>query len=72
MAIRDLRQTHTYAILELSERSFAEIQLKLTDAGYRSSFFREDGRLTIPMQGIAIVSEEGKKHARRKHKRSKA
>jgi hypothetical protein len=50
-----MRQTHTYAILPISESSFNEIWSKLEEAGYQHAFIqdREEGPV-IDMAGIAL------------------
>lgn len=50
-----LRQTHTFAMLDLSPEAFAEIREKLRAAGYEDQFHEIDGRLAIDMHGIAIT-----------------
>lgn len=47
-----LKQTHTFALLELSQASYDEIAKKLRAAGYDQAF-HEDG--TIDMHGIGIT-----------------
>lgn len=47
-----LRQTHTYALLEISEAAYEEIAGKLREAGYGHAF-GEDGE--IDMHGIAVI-----------------
>lgn len=49
-----VRQTHTYAELELSKAAYDEIAKKLRDAGYDHAFM-EDG--TIDMHGIGVTRE---------------
>lgn len=53
-----IRQTHTYAILELSKAAVDEISEKLREAGYDHAF--HDG--VVDMHGIA-VSYEPKEHS---------
>lgn len=50
----ELRQTHTYAILEVSGPVYEEIRQKLKDAGYRHAFHFNEGRELIDMGGIAL------------------
>lgn len=45
------RTTHTYATLEVSEATYAEIHDKLDEAGYQHAF--HDG--AIDMRGIALL-----------------
>lgn len=45
-----LRQTHTYAVLEISRAAYDEIHQKLDAAGYQHTF---DGDV-IDMHGIAV------------------
>ena len=54
----NIRQTHTYAVLEVSHAAFVEIAAKLRQAGYNHAFQPEDGKLLIDMNGIALVSEK--------------
>jgi hypothetical protein len=51
-----MRTTHTYVMMELSAEAFEEIRGKLVHAGYGDTFIEEEGRLRIPMQGIAVTS----------------
>lgn len=51
-----IRQTHTYAKLELSKAAYDEITTKLKAAGYDHSFM-DDG--TIDMHSIGVTREEG-------------
>ncbi len=53
MRIVDLRQTHTFATLEVSQAVFDEIEKKLRDAGYDYVF--TEG--LIDMHGIALERE---------------
>lgn len=50
--------THTYAILEVSETVFDEIEGKLKDAGY-DDIFHEDSEygIVIDMHGLAVAKE---------------
>ena len=50
----ELRQTHTYAILEVSSPAYDEIRQKLKDAGYRQAFHFNEGRELIDMHGLAV------------------
>jgi hypothetical protein len=50
------RQTHTYAILEVSDDAYHEIAGKLRAAGYDHAF-HEDG--AIDMHGIALAPQSG-------------
>jgi hypothetical protein len=50
------RQTHTYAILEVSDDAYHEIAGKLGAAGYDHAF-HEDG--AIDMHGIALAPQSG-------------
>jgi hypothetical protein len=50
--------THTYVILEISPRAFAEIHGKLVRAGYQHAFHEDDGKVAIDMHGIAVKAEE--------------
>lgn len=51
-----IRQTHTYAVLELTKAAYDEIASKLRDAGYTHAF-GENG--VIDMQGIGVALYEG-------------
>jgi len=53
MRVTDLRQTHTFATLEVSQAVFDEIEKKLREAGYDHAFV--DG--LIDMHGIALERE---------------
>lgn len=50
-----IRQTHTYAELELSQAAYNEIKRKLEDAGYQHAFM-EDG--AIDMHGIGVTRQQ--------------
>ncbi len=50
----ELRQTHTYVILEISPAAFAEIKAKLEAAGYQHTFMSGG---EIDMHGIAVKAE---------------
>ena len=54
-----IRQTHTYAVLEVSRAAYAEIKAKLEAAGYHDQFHKDhkDG-IVIDMHGIALKDEE--------------
>lgn len=56
--VRTIRQTHTFAVLELSAAAFKEIRDKLEAAGYQHAFIKEDEELTIDMHGIGIKEEK--------------
>lgn len=49
-----LRQTHTYALLPISQAAWDEIAAKLRDAGYRHAFKVGD---VIDMHGIAVLPD---------------
>lgn len=49
------RQTHTYALLEVSAASYDEIKTKLQAAGYGHAFLSNG---TIDMHGIGVTREE--------------
>lgn len=53
-----LRQTHTFAILELSAAAFEEIKEKLELAGYEENFIYKGKELIIDMNGIAVKTKE--------------
>jgi hypothetical protein len=50
-----MRVTHTYAILEVSPTTYAEIRAKLLTAGYEHAFHCDDKGDAIDMHGIAIA-----------------
>jgi len=52
----NLRQTHTYALLEVSSGVYDEIAAKLRAAGYDHAFDIHTG--AIDMQGIGLVKQE--------------
>lgn len=56
-----VRQTHTYATLEISQSTFDEIKAKLEAAGYQDQFHKDGDTLLVDMHGIAV-------HAPRKAK----
>ena len=51
-----MRVTHTYVILEVSHRAYAEIKAKLKKAGYGHQFHDEGDEhgVVIDMHGIAL------------------
>jgi hypothetical protein len=53
----NIRQTRTFALLELSGPAFEEVKGKLTAAGYSHAFTEVDGKPVIDMHGIAVVAE---------------
>lgn len=55
MAIKNLRQTHTFVTLEVQPEFFAEVAANLKDAGYDHVF--DDDGMTIDMAGIALTPE---------------
>lgn len=67
-----MRQTHTYAVLPVSKRTYDEIHAKLAEAGYQqafqatTSFKPAHGGIdvaeeeVIDMHGIALAVEERK------------
>jgi hypothetical protein len=61
MRIFDLKQTHTFATLPVSEFTFNEIRRKLKAANYEHTFdYDSFGEVVcIDMRGIALI-EEGK------------
>lgn len=56
--INNLRQTHTFVILELSQAAYDEIAEKLRAAGYDYAFNKCEGKIVIDMNGIAVGVEE--------------
>lgn len=49
--------TRTYALLEVSSATYAEIRAKLAKAGYGHALHRDDGHEVIDMHGIALQQE---------------
>jgi len=49
-----MRQTRTFAILEISATAFAEIEERLRAAGYQDQFHDGDAGLVIDMHGLAV------------------
>lgn len=50
--------THTYVVLQISKRAFAEIKRKLVEAGYEHAFRKDDEHgLVIDMHGIAVADQ---------------
>lgn len=47
-------ETHSEAVLEISQPAFDEIHAKLTDAGYGHAFIKSDDTLAISMHGIRV------------------
>lgn len=50
-----MRQTHTYAILEVSDSVWDEVAKKLREAGYDHAFCKEG---CIDMHGLALQKKE--------------
>jgi hypothetical protein len=57
-SMSQIRQTHTFVVLDLSEAAYQEIRRKLEDAGYQHAFMQSDGRAVIDMAGIAVAAIE--------------
>jgi hypothetical protein len=56
MGINNLRQTHTYAVLEISKAAYKEIRDKLAKAGYDHAFNSDsEHKEVIDMHGIALA-----------------
>lgn len=55
----NLRQTHTFAVMEVSESAFKEIEHLLEQAGYDHVFIEDDDGRKIDMHGIALKSKKG-------------
>jgi len=53
-----IRQTHTFALLELSPAAYGEIRYKLEQAGYQHAFIEDDGKPIIDMQGIGVTMSD--------------
>lgn len=49
--------THTYAVLEVSARTYAEVRARLEAAGYDHAFHKDDSAEVIDLHGIAIKRE---------------
>ncbi len=56
--INNLRQTHTFVVLELPKHMTDLIAKKLRDAGYDHVFSEEDGKIVMDMNGLAIGTED--------------
>lgn len=54
-----MRQTHTYALMEVSEKTHAEIKGKLIEAGYSHALHKEPDGMALDMRGIALKVEAG-------------
>lgn len=53
-----MRQTHTYAVMEVSPRAYAEIAARLKAAGYEAAFHDDrDHGVVLDMHGIAVGRE---------------
>lgn len=52
-----IRQTHTYAILEVDETTYADVRARLAAVGYEHTFHeeRKHGEV-IDMHGIALAA----------------
>jgi len=58
VAPRDLRQTHTYVVMPLSEAAYREIRRKMEEAGYDHALDdSEEFGTVINMHGIAVAQE---------------
>jgi len=62
----NIKQTHTFSILELSSVAYEEIKSKLIEAGWGHVIMEEDGKEVIDMNGIA-VSKEVIEYAEHRH-----
>lgn len=49
------RQTHTFALLEVSKEIYDEIYSRLEQASYDHAFLNQDGRPVIDMHGIGLA-----------------
>jgi hypothetical protein len=49
-----MRHTYTYAILDVSPRTYAEIRAKLLAVGYHEQFDEDSDGEVIDMRGIAL------------------
>ena len=54
-----IRQTHTYAVLEVSRTAWNEVAKKLIFADYQHAFHRDSTGMVIDMHGIALQAEGG-------------
>lgn len=53
-----MRSTHTYAILEVSPKTYAEVRKLLEDAGYGHAFHRgNNDDEVIDMNGLALQTK---------------
>lgn len=50
--------THTFAVMELSEKTYEEIFSKIAQAGYDHALIDGDGKQLIDMHGIAVMQED--------------
>lgn len=50
----EIRQTHTYVVLEVSDAAYEEIAKKLEEAGYSHVFHGEGEKCVMDMHDIAI------------------
>jgi hypothetical protein len=56
-----MRTTHTYAILEVSPETYAEVRAKLVAGGYDHALHTDpDDGEKIDMSGIALAAGKGK------------
>lgn len=54
----DISTSHTFAVMELSEKTYEEIFSKIAQAGYDHALLEEDGKQLIDMHGIAVMQED--------------
>ena len=50
-------QSYSYALLDVTPATFAELEEKLTAAGYGHAIHERDGRMVIDLSGIAVREE---------------
>jgi hypothetical protein len=63
----EIRQTHTYAVMEVSRATYDEIARKLTEAGYDHAFIEDSDGVALDMHGIALLPNPGLANAPRCH-----
>ena len=67
MGIHVIRQTRTYAVLQIGSRAYREIKSKLVAAGYEHTFQKdEEHGEVIDMSGIALAALPVRKRKLRK------
>lgn len=54
-----MRQTHTYALMDVSKKTHDEIKGKLLEAGYSHAVHKEPEGMLLDMHGIALQAAQG-------------